>query len=357
MKILHLYRPRVPSVRAQSVQVVHTCHALAKRGHEVTLLCDPSGMGVPIQEATDPHGLPRPKATAALAAYGLDHPDGLDLRIAPTSYLPVASMWFRAQVALWKGDVVYARAKRYVQRIPKDVPVVIEAHEVDSELAREAGEEVEPHRKLEATVFERAAGIVANCGGTLRLLEATHASLPARTVIHNATRADRVVSREPAPTPLVGYTGSPRPFKGLDTVFASLPKWPKGVELEMVGGAPENAPPNVISVPAVPYGQLPARLARFHALLLPLEDNLFGRALTSPLKLWDYLATGIPVVAADLPTTREIGGDALFYYKPGDAAGLAKALKRALAAKEAPRRLRTWDQRAEEIERFLAGVV
>lgn len=330
MRILHLYRPRMASTRAQSVQVIHTCHALARRGHHVTLFADRGEPG-------------------GLDAYGLDHPATLDLRVAPTAYPPVAGLWFRTQLLAWRGDVVYARAKRYVAMARG--PVVIEAHEVDSALAAERGEDPAEARALEEAVFARASGVVTNCGGTLALLEATHTLPRHRRVIHNATRADRVLRRDPAPSPLVGYTGSPRDYKGLDTVFASLPSWPAA--LEMVGGAPPDAPSAVSVVPAVPYGALPARLARYHALLLPLQDNLFGRHLTSPLKLWDYLATGIPIVAADLPTTREIGGDTLHYYRPGDPASLAEAVARALAAGASPARLRTWDDRAAEIEAFL----
>ena len=40
MRILHLYRPRLPSTRAQAIQVLRTCHALAERGHAVTVLAD-----------------------------------------------------------------------------------------------------------------------------------------------------------------------------------------------------------------------------------------------------------------------------------------------------------------------------
>ncbi len=355
MRVLHLYRPRVPATRAQSVQVVHTCHALAKRGHTVTLLADrvspDDARAAGLPSAADPGD-----ATAALAAYGLDHPPGLDLRIAPTTWPPGAGAWFRWQLARWDGDVVYARAKRYVARVPTRFPVVVEAHEVDSALAEERGADPGPDRALEAAVFARAAGVVTNCEGTLALLRERHA-LPPATVIHNATRPDRAVARAPAPEPVVGYTGSPRAYKGLATVLASLGSWPAGVGLELIGGAPEGAtlPANARALPAVPYGALPARLARYHALLLPLDDNLFGRALTSPLKLWDYLATGIPVVAADLPTTRAVGGEALHYYRPGDPADLARAVAAALAAPPPAPRLRTWDDRAADVERFLAS--
>lgn len=339
MRILYLYRPRVPAIRAQSVQVVHTCHALARRGHAVTLFADRG-------DVADP--------TAALAAYGLDHPPEFDLHLAPGAWPPLAGLWFRARVARWRGDVVYARAKRYVSLTGRDVPVVIEAHEVDSEQDREAGRDPTKARALEEAVFARASGVVANCGGTMALLEAVHRLPVHRRVIHNATRADRAVARAPAPEPLVGYAGSPRDFKGLSTVFESLPAWP--AQLEMVGGAPPGVPAGVSVVPGVAYGALPALLARYHALLLPLEDNLFGRSLTSPLKLWDYLATGIPIVAADLPTIREIAGEGAHYYRPGDPASLADAVRRALAAGSSAPRLRTWDERAAEIEAFLQGL-
>lgn len=199
--------------------------------------------------------------------------------------------------------------------------------------------------------------MVANCEGTLQLLEETNALPIRRIVIHNATRADRMVDRSPSEVPTVGYTGSPKAYKGLATVMASLPLWPARVLLELCGGTPEGViPTNAVSLPPIPYGALPARLAEYHALLLPLDDNLFGRRLTSPLKAWDYLATGIPTVAADLPTLRAILPDAWF-YRPGDPADLARMVAIALRAPAPPRRLRSWHDRATEIEVFLRTCV
>lgn len=348
MQLFHVYRPRLPEVRAQTVQVLHTCHALAHRGHHVTLISDRGGVVEPV---------------AALAAYGLDAPPTLDLRFAPTGWPPAAGWSFRAALRRWAGGargpgrgsaVAYVRARRYVPWIPADVPVVWEAHEVDSELAREAGADPEPVRREEARLLARVAGVVTNCQGTLDLLREVHrVDVPCR-VIHNATRADRVVERRPSPTPLVGYTGSARAYKGLATALASVARWPGGVELELVGGVPDAPlPPRVRAHGPVPYGELPGWLARYHALLLPLDDNVYGRSLVNPLKLWDYLATGIPVVAADLPGVREVAGESAFLYRVGDEESLADAVRRALAAGSAPVRLRTWEDRAAEVEAFL----
>ena len=53
---------------------------------------------------------------------------------------------------------------------------------------------------------------------------------------------------------------------------------------------------------------------------------------------------------------REIGGDRLHYYRPGEPRDLARALRAALAAGSSPPLLRTWAMRAEAIASFLAEV-
>jgi glycosyltransferase involved in cell wall biosynthesis len=357
VRILHLYRPSLPGVRAQAVQVVHTCHALARRGHEVTLFCD----------AVD--GQPLADGTEALASFALDPVPGLHLEIAPTSWRPGASLWFRVKVRAWvtqalqapaeaAPSLVYLREPRYAAMIPHQVPLVVEAHDCLAEIAREAGEDPKPVYQGEAALYERAHAVVANSGGTLATLESLYPGLPQfRRVVHNGTRLDRAVQRTPAAVPLVGYTGSSAKLLGLDTVLASMERWPAGASLEVVGGVPGEVPATVNVVPAVPYGQLPEWLARYHALLLPLDTSVRSRIFTSPLKLWDYLATGIPIVAADVPSIREIGGDVLHYYSPGDPVSLAAAVTEALQAGASPRRVRTWDHRAAEIERLLQVVL
>ena len=338
VRVLYLYRPRLPELRAQAVQVLHTCHALARRGHEVTLLADRSvGFGG--------------SATEALGRYGLDHPLGLDLRLAPTAWLPGAGLWFRATVAGWcarsgRDAVVYARAKRYVTLIPARIPVVVEAHELDSALDVEAGRDAAANAVLERAVYTRAAGLVANCGGTLRCIREHHPQIPKAEVIWNATRADRSVRGVGGGG--VGVVGSSGDYKGVRSVLIAAAAGPSAVTL--VGASADI--PAVRSLPAVAYGDVPAVLAGFDVLLLPLLDNLFGRSLTNPLKLWDYLATDRPIVAPDLPAIREVTED-VHFYDPRQLDTVVPAIARALAQRVRSPRLRTWDDRAEEIERFL----
>jgi glycosyltransferase involved in cell wall biosynthesis len=298
---------------------------------------------------------------------GLARPRGegtLDLRLAPTAWKPGAGLWFRAQLAAWRGDVVLARAKRYVRAVAAGIPVVLEVHELDSALAEERGGDPGPWRALEQATLLRARGLIANAEGTLALWEQAYpeALPPVRAVVHNGTRvrpedvARGRQARVPGALRRVFWAGSPVHEKGLRTVLPSVRGWPDDVELVLLGGAPPGVglPPRVRALPPVPPHAVAAALGAADALLLSLSDDLFGRALTSPLKLWDYLAAGLPIVAPDLPTVRAVvrAGDA-HLHRVGDPGDLSRAVLRALAAPSPAPRVRSWADRAAEVEAVL----
>ena len=97
-----------------------------------------------------------------------------------------------------------------------------------------------------------------------------------------------------------------------DTVRISGSYLPQGEVLRTVQGAAVGVVPN-----------LPTRLNRF--------------ALST--KLLEYVALGIPVVSADLPTIREhFSDDEVLYFRAGDASSLARALADVAADPDAARR-------------------
>lgn len=74
---------------------------------------------------------------------------------------------------------------------------------------------------------------------------------------------------------------------------------------------PQNDPPadlhslpNSATIGPVPYDQLPALAVKADVLIMPYVDAPVTRAM-QPLKFKEYLATGKPVVARDLPAIRE----------------------------------------------------
>jgi glycosyltransferase involved in cell wall biosynthesis len=359
---LWLYRPAVPCARAQSVQVLHMAHAMASRGHPVTLAAEPLGNGS-VGEGE------------ALGFYGLEPVRTLRLRMLPCRRTAASLAW-RALVARWvlrngRRGVVYARSKRYAREVLRSgigVRLVLEAHEVDSLLATDRGEASSSLRALEAEVLRGAAGVVANSGGTLRLLRSVHPDLPPARALHNGTRCASVRPR-PGAGEGIGYVGSVRSFKDLDTLARAA----AGIEMpvHLVGATP--ADPEVerlrslsggrmVIEPPISHRDVIARLAAFRVLVLPVGRGLFGEHLTSPLKLQDYFASGVPVVAADTPAIRDAAGEAFLPYSPGDVDGLCGALTR-LYRDEALRRVvlgrvrvRTWAERAAEVEAFVEGL-
>jgi len=359
----------MPELRAQAIQVLHSCAALARRGHEVTVFAQ-TAQGFAGDE------------TEALACYGLRPHPGLRVEILPFRHPGLAGLEFRRRALAWlfrrakraRGEppVIYARTKRHADQALSlrrlwDFTLVFESHEAESAQLREQGRAHGALERLERRVFAGADGLVTNCEGTLEVLRRAHGSgLPRRCqVIHNGCDPSRLRPGIPHEGLVAGYVGSLRGYKNIRTLLAAARLLAPGLRLRLVGGTPGEAEfedvrrgaGGLVELrPAVPYHQVPEVLAGLDVLVLSLGDDLYGRQLASPLKLWDYLATGLPVVAPDLPSVRRICGDAFFAYRPGDERSVALAIQEAAGRGRGEPRLRSWDQRAEELERFLRSL-
>lgn len=356
MRWFWLYRPQVPTPRAQAIQVVHMAHAMACRGHQVRLCVEPV-------QATN--------AREVLAYYGLEPVAGLDLVVLPESRT-LASWVFRARFAEWVlggPAVVVARSKRYAVEaaswLGARFRLVLESHELDSALAAERGENAGPVEVLEARALNRAEGLVCNAPGTLALWENAHGKrIPKAVVLQNGVHPGQV--RDPVDAGEgAAYAGSALDLKDVVTVAtaAGLAK----TTITMIGARSEER----IRLGALSKHRLqflpPCRpvdvadlLVRYRVLVLPLAPGVFGEHLASPLKLWSYQAVKRPIVGADLPSLHAAAPGAFLPYVPLDARSLADAIDRAhedaslRAALVAKGRVRTWADRAAELEAFVA---
>lgn len=97
--------------------------------------------------------------------------------------------------------------------------------------------------------------------------------------------------------------------------------------------------------------------------LVVLTDTFYNRNLTCPAKALDYLAHGLPVVASDLPSTREVLETAGTYTLAGDGAAVLREVLRLLddpaafahAAEAARKRGEElgWRKRAKRLVEFV----
>jgi glycosyltransferase involved in cell wall biosynthesis len=117
----------------------------------------------------------------------------------------------------------------------------------------------------------------------------------------------------------------------------------------------------------------PPRVAAFlqkaDVLVIPNLPSRISAAYTSPLKLFEYMASGRPLVASDLPALREVlrPDDNAVLVAPGSINALAAGIRRVLEDAAFGARLAatarrdaaeyTWDKRAERLEAALASAV
>ena len=164
------------------------------------------------------------------------------------------------------------------------------------------------------------------------------------------------------------YAGQFYAWKGLGIVSAAAADAPDilfylvgGDEKEYVRVAGTAPVPNMVFAGHRPYQEMPRWLAASDALLvLGTTTEEYSYLHTSPMKLFEYMASRRAIIAADTPANREIVSDAeAFFYAPDDPAALARAVAYAFSHPEDARAKieaagqkaskYTWDRRAQEI--------
>jgi teichuronic acid biosynthesis glycosyltransferase TuaH len=106
---------------------------------------------------------------------------------------------------------------------------------------------------------------------------------------------------------------------------------------------------------------LPAHLAHMDCLIMPYREGQWGRH-GSPLKLWDYLYAGPPIVGSGYTVLREYPPPLVRYATGADAfaAEVERSLAEPARGREERRSLaleNSWDVRADELEDIVRAAV
>jgi glycosyltransferase involved in cell wall biosynthesis len=135
-----------------------------------------------------------------------------------------------------------------------------------------------------------------------------------------------------------------------DWSFALVgPTGPGDPRADMSGLAAE---PNIHLLGPRPYEELPQVLRAANAGLIPYAINELTKSIF-PMKVYEYLAAGLPVVTTPLPALAGVEGVATAADAPGIAALLEDALAHDTPERKAVRargaRAHSWERRLEEI--------
>ncbi len=163
------------------------------------------------------------------------------------------------------------------------------------------------------------------------------------------------------PRPVLGYTGTLHDERvDVDLVCrvaAARPSW----QLVFIGpnllGAASHrrlaALPNVRLLGPRSYGDLPASMGVFDVCIIPHRVTPFTESL-NPIKIYEYLATGLPIVSTPVATVRELPD---VVYLAHDATEFVASAEVALAERDDGRRARrrtlakenSWQQRVTDV--------
>lgn len=126
---------------------------------------------------------------------------------------------------------------------------------------------------------------------------------------HFSSKPSRVYS---APTPkAIGYHGAIEDWFDVDLVEQVAQAYPQHTLLLVGGALPSIAQrlktyPNIHMTGEIPYAQLPYYIHAFDVGLLPFRINNLTLN-TNPVKIYEYFAAGLPVVAVPLPEMVQFG--------------------------------------------------
>lgn len=411
MRILYLADIRFPLERANGIQTIETCHALARRGHQLTLLVRPD-THTPTRDPLAFYDLPPIEhlTIARVNVWGASP-------LRRVQYLAAALQRARASRDV---DVILTRdlgVASLLLRLPRRrrPPMVYESHgyapivsgllpallsTAPAAAPRAISRKARRLARRERRVWRDAEGYVTITTALARDLQDQLGSVRDVHVVCDGTRLDPTrafdwlgpststattsTATRPAAAapPVVAYAGHLYPWKGVDVLLDALPLVPDA-RARIIGG--HAAEPDLARLQArarelgiadrveftgfLPPGVIAAQLRAADALVLPNRATTISARYTSPLKLFEYLAAGRPIVASDLPAIREIlrDNENARLVPPDDPRALADALRAvtldpALAVRLARGAFDaaaeySWDRRAERLEAVLRAAI
>jgi glycosyltransferase involved in cell wall biosynthesis len=213
-------------------------------------------------------------------------------------------------------------------------------HCVD-DLAAYPGIEERSFRARERALVELSSVCIASSRPLVHHLE----RLGARDIRYWPNPADvdsysqaRLVARTRNSRPIIGFIGAVQEHK-VDTELVAAfarerPDWrvrlvgPVGIGLSRTGISADLFPSNVELVGHVPREELPDEVATFDVGIIPYRQNAYTAGVF-PMKIFEYLGAGVPVVSTPLPS---LVGEVNHVAFASDASGFVTAIDQALSS-------------------------
>lgn len=360
MRLVYPSESVLPSRTANGIHVMNMCAAMARLGREVVLLAP----DIPSEEAGDPFEF-----------YGVE--PRFEIRKLPWVSFKGRALVYAALAAREarraRPDLVYGRSlPACFFAALAGLPTVFESHALTSQTRGWMF-----RRLIRLRAFRR---LVVISDALRRDFEALFPVLKGRVLVAHDAANDPPPAMpmrfETAPVLRAGYLGHLYPGRGAEVILEMARACP-WAEFRLAGGLDEDARrwrelagdlPNLFIHGFVPPSQTEALRQACDVLLAPYQRKVgvHGGGDTvrwmSPLKIFEYMASGKAVLCSDLPVLREVmrHGENALLCAPEDFEGWIAALTRlrddpglrerlGRAARAGFLENHTWTKRAERV--------
>ncbi len=343
MKIIYPVPEALPDSRARFIQIINTCLALARAGADVTLA---TGLkrGHSIESVLEFYGIsPHPNLKILPLPMLRKEPSSrLGISWHGIFYFSLLLHLFRQKSKNTGRTIIFLRHLKLAGLILRfrtriGMPLIFEVHEIFHRSIKVAKKK-KKNKELEYEVYKHADKVICtSCYLKKQLLGITGQPDKIHVIRHGIKKEWFRIKRVDNPS-YICYAGSLYRWKGVDTLISAM-KYLAGERLVIVGGGGrlnelrgrvmEEGMADRIDFPGrVSHDEIPKYLSGAKAAVLPNipeDQSIFS----SPLKLFEYMACGVPVIASDFPVFREIlhdHGNCLL-FKAGNPRGLAECIK------------------------------
>lgn len=374
MKLTYLTSLSLPSEWAHSIQIVKMCEAFAETGAELTLFFPKRAVAVS-EDMYQYHEVEKNFSIKPIRPLDFlpTNPGKIWYYVRTLSFLLQAWPWI-----FFNKNPVYIRE-----------PILgfflrnffLEIHSVP-----------EKPNYLWRSVFRRARGIVTITTPLKNMIESFGVDKNRILVAPSAVDVQafdlkmskqevRNILQLPTEKTIIAYLGGFAAVglpKGIDTLIQMIEILPENYLLLLVGGDPDgvekfkqyaatkNILHKIIFTGQVPHPAIPRYMQAADILIAAYPPFDFYKYHTSPLKIFEYMAAGRPIVTTDFPTLRDILDDSsAILVKSGDVAAYAAAVTKItenpvlaqslVASAQAKIKENTWKKRAEKISQFIAN--
>lgn len=398
-RLVYIANARLPTEKAHGYQICKMCEAFAQNSMAVLLLHPyrhQHNLLLQRQSVFDYYGLARTFATQTLPNFDV-------VRLGPLFPEGIFAPLFFVHAVLWglyaalmarreKADLYYTRDSAVAYWLLRlELPTVYEAHVVPKRAQRKLLPWIAQRPTLQLVVtltsfikerfveigFPAERVVVLPDGVDLSLF----ADLPSREECRRrlGLPQDRLI---------MGYVGRFHTLemeKGIPELIQAIAYLPSlgGKEpLLLCVGGPMDAVPAYLAlarrygvpesrlrfIDRVPNREVPFWIRAFDISAAPFPNSEHYAYFMSPLKLFEYMMAGVPIIASDLPSVREVlrHGNNAWLVEPGSSSSLRQGIEllvvnSSLGAKLAEQakadvRNYAWVDRASRILQRLGGI-